>query len=834
MDANDDAAELQAIERERAEQSRRKSLGVTSPLAVRPGRKSLGGSGRPGSGAGAGTATGASGLYAAADRAALDNTQVTALYSQCIQLSTANKITMQNTWNLKLIEYMDDVLKADDMHTGGADTETNFQKASCTLDASVKIYSYRVDSVHQNTYKMLGGLSRSGGQGDGDADEEEGEDLGAVVSKDTSKVERRVKRGGATLEANVAALNSKTVQGEFAVDPLFRKTSAAFDEAGARGMLLNNLSVIGACHLVFDSSDAVAQEEAALALSSSSSSSGDDAMDASAAIEIDVSELGAALGDFAQWSVLPICPLLATFQDMVRRLESGDHSSSVAASAPSAAAPLPGAAFASLHSTVAAAAAASSSSGFADGGGVDADALFGFADSGDADRAAAAERRLQRDLHDVDFDVDMDGGGGDDGNAYGGGEDDDDEAEYGTGAAKSIGSSAAGAGAMASAPRTFAAAMALVGQGAGDYSFFNRNVMRNWAGPDHWKFRAGASKSGAAGGSSAADAVGGAAAARARKAQRGEFLIDFTALPPAAGALMPKSRAVTTIQQQASGVGSGQQLHGGHPQVERHVLPEDLHFDAARLTALFLKPHLHLAPMARAHGGGWSAPSAANGEDAYVGYDYHNANDASFVSAHAPGADDEDEDEDGQGGDNMFGGGDGGDDDHDIDFDVDVAPFAVASASASASAAALAAAADGGELQLVAAPRAVSKIEIGYARAATKVDVKALKHGMWQQLSEEAAAAATKKRFSRPAGVGEPAAPAASELCSFQSTMTALTASLPADALPNISVSFCFICLLHLANEQDLALAHGDEGASAAGGAANALGDFRVLQNVKQ
>ena len=142
--------------------------------------------------------------------------------------------------------------------------QTNFQKASCTLDASVKIYSYRVDSVHQNTYKMLGGLSRSG-QGDGgadggDGDEEEGEDLGAVVSKDAGgKGERRAKRGGATLEANVSALNCKTVQGEFAVDPLFRKTSAAFDEAGAHGMLLNNLSVIGKCSLVFDSSDALQQ-----------------------------------------------------------------------------------------------------------------------------------------------------------------------------------------------------------------------------------------------------------------------------------------------------------------------------------------------------------------------------------------------------------------------------------------------------------------------------------------------------------------------------------------------------------------------------------------------
>ncbi len=211
-----------------------------------------------------------------------------------------------------------------------------------------------------------------------------------------------------------------------------------------------------------------------------------------------------------------------------------------------------------------------------------------------------------------------------------------------------------------------------------------------------------------------------------------------------------------------------------------------MHFDAARLTALFLKPHLHLAPMARAHGGGWSAPAAAaSGEDAYQGYDYHNANDASFVSAHGLGGGDEDDededDEEASGGDNMFGGGDD-DDGHDIDFDVDVAPMAAAGASSITTEAAAVAAADGGELQLVAAPRAVSKIEIGYARAATKVDVKALKHGMWQQLSEEAAAlsaasatsksasgaAASKKRFSRPAGVGEPAAPAASELCSFQ------------------------------------------------------------------
>jgi condensin complex subunit 2 len=62
----------------------------------------------------------------------------------------------------------------------------NFQKASCTLDGCVKIYTNRVDSVATETGKLLSGLADSGnkkkkGDGDGegegeDGDEEEGED----------------------------------------------------------------------------------------------------------------------------------------------------------------------------------------------------------------------------------------------------------------------------------------------------------------------------------------------------------------------------------------------------------------------------------------------------------------------------------------------------------------------------------------------------------------------------------------------------------------------------------------------------------------------------------
>ena len=37
------------------------------------------------------------------------------------------------------------------------------RQASCTLEAGVKIYSTRVDSVHSETYKVLGGLNRTAG-----------------------------------------------------------------------------------------------------------------------------------------------------------------------------------------------------------------------------------------------------------------------------------------------------------------------------------------------------------------------------------------------------------------------------------------------------------------------------------------------------------------------------------------------------------------------------------------------------------------------------------------------------------------------------------------------
>lgn len=78
----------------------------------------------------------------------------------------------------------------------------NFQKASCTLDGCVKIYTSRVDSVATETGKLLSGLTDSGNKkrkGEDENGNEEGqkgeadEDEDGEV-EDENGVRKRVKK----------------------------------------------------------------------------------------------------------------------------------------------------------------------------------------------------------------------------------------------------------------------------------------------------------------------------------------------------------------------------------------------------------------------------------------------------------------------------------------------------------------------------------------------------------------------------------------------------------------------------------------------------------------
>ena len=138
----------------------------------------------------------------------------------------------------------------------------NFQKASCTLDGCVKIYTSRVDSVATDTGKLLSGLAenvgrkRRGDADDGeDGDEGDGEDGEDGEDGQKKRKKRAARSAEATLASSFAQLQNKKMELEFSVDPLFKKASADFDEGGAKGLLLNHLAIDAKGRIVFDSSD---------------------------------------------------------------------------------------------------------------------------------------------------------------------------------------------------------------------------------------------------------------------------------------------------------------------------------------------------------------------------------------------------------------------------------------------------------------------------------------------------------------------------------------------------------------------------------------------------
>lgn len=114
---------------------------------------------------------------------------ILANFEEWMKMATDNKINAANSWNFALIDYFHDMslLKEGD--------GVNFQKASCTLDGCVKIYTSRVDSVATETGKLLSGLAESGNkknkQIEGEEEEgHEGEEEGEEGAK--KRVKKKV------------------------------------------------------------------------------------------------------------------------------------------------------------------------------------------------------------------------------------------------------------------------------------------------------------------------------------------------------------------------------------------------------------------------------------------------------------------------------------------------------------------------------------------------------------------------------------------------------------------------------------------------------------------
>jgi condensin complex subunit 2 len=472
-------------------------------------------------------------------------------FEEWMKMATDNKINANNSWNFALIDYFHEMslLKEGD--------GVNFQKASCTLDGCVKIYTSRVDSVATDTGKLLSGLAenankkRRGQVGD----DEEGEDEDDEEGEDGHKKKRKraARSAEATLATSFAQLQNKKMELEFSVDPLFKKASADFDEGGAKGLLLNHLAIDPQGRIVFDSSDDAndASAENTRATPAPETAGEDEEMPdadanaepkADAEIDIDISALTARyFPDLARLEEQDICPSMKNFdlgdvngsmdlpflkapddwrQDDKKNAEEEGNKSGL---------------FMDEENAM----------GFDDDdddlnmGGFDLPPETGFGEGGELWAKEAALNPNAR-VHQI---------------GLGEGDEDAEESAEGT-----LGTENQQYGVSMSHGRDQEQENIL--------SYFDQALKKNWAGPEHWRI------------SRVKDA--GKTAPTVKRKEKEPFVIDFAA---------PMSQATADMLYTSATSASTISLPKAQWKSKtRNLLPDDKHFNSRQLLRLFLKP----------------------------------------------------------------------------------------------------------------------------------------------------------------------------------------------------------------------------------------------------
>ncbi|KAM9266545.1 condensin complex subunit 2 [Morus bassanus] len=188
---------------------------------------------------------------------------------------------------------------------------TNFKIAAGTLDASAKIYAMRVDVVHTDTYKVLGGLNKESAPTK-NADSPEGDD--SPASEAVKTVQKKKKHSFKTIEQNLNNINVSESNRRCEVDPMFQKTAASFDECSTAGIFLTRLHTQSChCELLFDSKIVPLPSSETLTLPNSD--------------PVKVPDLKSLLAQCIEKR--PICSSLAGFQFTKWDAESHDESVSV-------------------------------------------------------------------------------------------------------------------------------------------------------------------------------------------------------------------------------------------------------------------------------------------------------------------------------------------------------------------------------------------------------------------------------------------------------------------------------------------------------------------------
>jgi condensin complex subunit 2 len=723
-------------------------------------------------------------------------------FEEWMKMATDNKINATNTWNFALIDYFHDMSL---LRSDNGDGSINFQKASVTLDGCVKVWTSRVDSVVVETGKLLSGLQDDGkesnnksgrGRGGGEGDEEDGieeEDANGNIVKKSKKRTREP-----TLAKSFSQLAVKKLDLEFTVDPLFKKTSADFDEGGAGGLLMNHLGVDSNTRVVFDAGDVAGvgdDDQVETGLDTVEEDGDEDAANSAPADQVDLLELRSKLFSHLEHvnesdslgnvlSGMVICPTFASFT-----FAPGDNTLFTALSLETAEnTPLQFAP--DMMPTL---------EEYDD----ELNDMGGFDDDGPDDAFGG---------------VDPFGGGPITGAGY---EYNDQELDEGMpGMEMRI---------PTNAPIDFTSAFqgitdeqGLKLNGDGLFDYFDQRLAKNWAGPEHWKMRnigLGMPPLGQRG-----EGNEGGAVEKASRKSKEPFVVDFASeeasisskvlFEPAkggAGIMLPQQKDSSTL--------------------ETYLLPEDQHFNSRQLLRLFIKPRamLNLKRKGVAMASDTQQQHPADLDEEF----WAKAAAAREASGGLGGGGSDYADGEGGSGGMPFDTQYFHDAEDDVGFDaMDEGPM------------------DQVEDEELAA-QALKRIRpefVNYARKAKRVDVRKLKENIWKELAIEGEEkdvdssssseeeedqdmegdstpkATTAKRAASAARVS-----AGSSLSSslqpkvFQSVLSGLRKTYAKDRMDEISTSFCFICLLHLANEEGLEIKTAESQSAAPGAGAGFL-----------
>ncbi|KAF7452199.1 Condensin complex subunit 2 [Pyrenophora tritici-repentis] len=623
-------------------------------------------------------------------------------FEEWMKMATDNKINANNSWNFALIDYFHEMSLLKEGDT------VNFQKASCTLDGCVKIYTSRVDSVATDTGKLLSGLAE----------------------------------------------NNKKMELEFSVDPLFKKASADFDEGGAKGLLLNHLAIDAKGRIVFDSSDdandATAQDTRATPAPEETNQQDQELAEIHAFDDVDIhlSDLAAKyFPDLSRLDNQDVCPSMKTF-------DLGDVNGSM---------DLPFLKAPEETNNDEGDKDEEDEAGNRSGLFLDDDNPMGFDDDDDANMGG--------------FDLPPETGFGEGGEIWAREAIRDPQARVHTmgleGEDDVVESAENGIG--ADAQYGVSMVHGRDHEQENILSYFDNALKKSWAGPEHWRI-------------SRVKHVEKAPAAKRK--EREPFEIDFAA---------PMSQSLADMLYTPATSNSTISLPKAQwKSKSRNLLPDDKHFNSRQLLRLFLKPKARMGsrregrraqapPKEPTHGHVDEAYWAQQGQDDDQGDAPQGHYDADFFQ------------DDGL----AMPGGPIDDDDDFADARDHFSPAPeTAEAMQPLDGVPTSSQPDAFGAQLVTQSRRFRPEYVQYARVAKRVDVKRLKDELWRGIGFEGISAPPQSNTV----TDDPAIKAVDGSLTFTHVVNSLQEVYPKKALADISTSYCFICLLHLANEQGLVI----------------------------